>query len=320
MDNQIDMVYLWCDGSDPEFAKRKLECQRQLGISDGKIISEVAGNKRFCSNDELKYSLRSLEKYVPWINHVYIVTDRQVPKWLNTDYEKVTVVDHSEIMPQEVIPCFNSVVIEYFLHNIPGLSKKFLYSNDDMFFGGVVSPEDFFVEEKPILRVKDDKHVLDVERSKSTFHQANLMTVKKVEELYGKKYLCCMHHCVDAYDRDTLKYISGKYRSLLECSYGHKFRQSDEITRIFFHLVMASEGKGIVKYVNDPPSWRKHLRIFGKPAWFSYCGDICKKTCWEIETFNPTLFCVNTTKDDADFGMIQNLLERLFPRKSNFEI
>lgn len=92
MDNQIDMVYLWCDGSDPEYAKRKLECQRQLGISDGKIISEVAGNKRFCSNDELKYSLRSLEKYVPWINHVYIVTDRQVPKWLNVNYEKVKVV------------------------------------------------------------------------------------------------------------------------------------------------------------------------------------------------------------------------------------
>lgn len=112
-DDKIDMVYLWCDGNDTAFRRRK---QQYLATEDSseKENIEAVGDMRFFDNEELKYSLRSLELYAPWINHVYIVTDRQVPKWLNTDYEKVTVVDHSEIMPQECIPCFNSDVIEYF--------------------------------------------------------------------------------------------------------------------------------------------------------------------------------------------------------------
>lgn len=57
-------------------------------------------------------------------------------------------------MPQKSIPCFNSTVIEYFLPFIPNLSEKFLYGNDDTFFGNETKPEDFFVGDKPIVRVK----------------------------------------------------------------------------------------------------------------------------------------------------------------------
>lgn len=136
--DKIDMVYLWCDGNDPDFKKRK----SQFLVKDSND-EEVVGDKRFFDNEELKYSLRSLEKNVPWINHVYIVTDRQIPKWLNLNYFKVTVVDHSEIMPNEIIPCFNSSVIEYFIANIPNLSEKFLYACDDMFFGKELPPRKF---------------------------------------------------------------------------------------------------------------------------------------------------------------------------------
>lgn len=139
--DKIDMVYLWCDGNDPKFRARKDMYMKQFNVTN-----KTAGEQRFFDNEELKYSLRSLEKYASWINHVYIVTDRQTPKWLNTEYEKVTVVDHSEIMPREIIPVFNSVIIEYFLPHIPNLSEKFLYGNDDTFFGDTVTSEDFFTE------------------------------------------------------------------------------------------------------------------------------------------------------------------------------
>ena len=113
--------------------------------------------------------------YAPWINHVYIVTDRQVPKWLNTEYEKVTVVDHSEIMPKECIPCFNSAVIEYFLPFIPKLSEKFLYGNDDLFLGKKVYPEDFFVGDKPVVRVK-------------AIRRKKLMVYRGTKYNYGRLY------------------------------------------------------------------------------------------------------------------------------------
>lgn len=85
---------------------------------------------------------------------MYIVTDRQCPHWLNTAYEKVSIIDHSLIMPQEIIPCFNSNVIEYFLPKIPALSERFLYANDDFFLGRTVRSSDFFEDGMPIVRVK----------------------------------------------------------------------------------------------------------------------------------------------------------------------
>ena len=93
---KIDMVYLWCDGNEEAFKKRKNEYLKcEIGVFD----EEVEGEKRFFDNEELRYSLRSLEKNASWINHVFIVTDRQVPKWLNLEYEKVSIVDHSELLP-----------------------------------------------------------------------------------------------------------------------------------------------------------------------------------------------------------------------------
>ena len=38
---------------------------------------------RFADNDELRYSLRSLEKHAPWVRNVHIVTNGQVPSWLD---------------------------------------------------------------------------------------------------------------------------------------------------------------------------------------------------------------------------------------------
>jgi UDP-N-acetylglucosamine-lysosomal-enzyme len=45
-------------------------------------------------NEELRYSLRSIEKYAPWVRHIYLVTNGQVPYWLNMTNPKITVVTH----------------------------------------------------------------------------------------------------------------------------------------------------------------------------------------------------------------------------------
>ncbi|MBQ1770769.1 MAG: hypothetical protein II000_02330 [Clostridia bacterium] len=100
---------------------------------------------RFRDNKELMYSLRSVEKYAPWIRNIFIVSNSSMPAWLNTDHPKLHIISHETIMPADSLPCFNSYVIESYLHRIPGLSEIFLYANDDMFFGNHVSP-DFFIK------------------------------------------------------------------------------------------------------------------------------------------------------------------------------
>ncbi|KAJ8967018.1 hypothetical protein NQ314_003135 [Rhamnusium bicolor] len=142
----VDIVYTWVNGSDPEFLKNLNNFVR------GKNGSIDSSKQRFDDKYELKFSLRSLETYAPWINHVYIVTNGQIPYWLNLDYEKVSIITHEEIFrDKNSLPSFSSPAIECNLHKIPGLSKKFIYFNDDIFLGEPTFLEDFYAPNKGYL-------------------------------------------------------------------------------------------------------------------------------------------------------------------------
>lgn len=91
--------------------------------------------------------MRSLEKFAPWVRHVYIVTNGQIPKWLDLTNERVTIVPHESLVTDiNLLPTFSSAAIETFIHRIPNLSKRFIYINDDIFLGSNVYPEDFYTD------------------------------------------------------------------------------------------------------------------------------------------------------------------------------
>ncbi|RHY62778.1 hypothetical protein DYB30_002385 [Aphanomyces astaci] len=152
----IDVVYTWVNGSDPRWKRekdhwhRRWKAQIQGDIFDETDESEVfdasaaATENRFRDNEELRYSLRSIEMYAPWVRHVYLVTDGQIPNWLNVESPRLTIVPHRSIFAnQSHLPVFSSPAIEANLDKIPGLSSLFLYFNDDVFLGAPVTPEDF---------------------------------------------------------------------------------------------------------------------------------------------------------------------------------
>ena len=91
----IDLVYLWVNGNDPKWQAKRDAC---IGRPTGNLVNCKG---RYADSGELKYSLRSVEKYAPWIRKIFIVTDDQKPEWLNTSNPKIQVVDHKEIMPTE---------------------------------------------------------------------------------------------------------------------------------------------------------------------------------------------------------------------------
>lgn len=139
----VDIVYTWVDGADPKWRARMREAMEaaDLRATEPSALAE----SRFTSRDELKYSLRSLEYYASWANHIYIVTDDQVPDWLNADHPKITVVDHRDIFADPtVLPVFNSHAIESQLHHIEGLCDRYVYLNDDCFFLRPTEPELFY--------------------------------------------------------------------------------------------------------------------------------------------------------------------------------
>lgn len=117
-------------------------------ISQSKQDEDVSAS-RFEDNEELRYSLRSVEKHAPWVRHIFIVTNGQIPSWLNLDNPRVTVVSHQDIfLNHSHLPTFSSPAIEAHIHRIPGLSQKFIYLNDDVMFGKDVWPDDFYTHSK----------------------------------------------------------------------------------------------------------------------------------------------------------------------------
>ena len=61
--------------------------------------------------------VRSLEKHATWIRNVYIVTNGQIPYWLNLDHKNVFLITHEEIFENlSDLPTFSSPAIETHLH------------------------------------------------------------------------------------------------------------------------------------------------------------------------------------------------------------
>ena len=125
----IDIVYTWVNGLDHEFILKKNRYLNNSMIEDNPAI-------RFESLNEIYFSIKSVLKYLPWINKIYIVTDNQIPELDSDIYStgKIEIINHTDIIPNEYLPTFYSDTIESYLHNIPNLSEIFLYNNDDLFF------------------------------------------------------------------------------------------------------------------------------------------------------------------------------------------
>jgi hypothetical protein len=140
----IDIVYLWVDGQDALWRAKRRQALQNLSDPCSMAIAPFGNVEgRFRDNDELRYSLRALERFFPAHGQVYIVTDGQTPAWLQPS-ERVTLVDHRELIPAHALPTFDSGNIESYIHRIPGLSERYFYCNDDVFFGAPVNVDDWF--------------------------------------------------------------------------------------------------------------------------------------------------------------------------------
>ena len=117
---KIDLVYLWVNGNDSNWLIKKNYWEKK----EENLIPHINGKQRYSDHDDLKYSLRSVEKNMPWINKIYIVTDNQVPEWLNTSHPKIKIIDHKQIIPEKYLPTFKSSTIQFHIYNIPDLSEK----------------------------------------------------------------------------------------------------------------------------------------------------------------------------------------------------
>ena len=127
--------------------------------------------------------VRCVRKNMHWIRDIIIILSgpSQVQDWMYG--EKVRIVFHSDFMPIETLPTFNSRAIEMYLHRIPGLADYFLYGNDDMFPLMPLQESDFFRDGLPCLHYTHKTF-----NPSNAFHQACMNGLNFVAAEFGRHF------------------------------------------------------------------------------------------------------------------------------------
>ncbi len=309
----IDVVYTWVDGEDPEWKEDYSDALARYGSTSPRTSSDMV---RFRDREELKYSLRSIEMFAPWINHIYIVTNGQVPAWLDLNNPKISLVTHAEIFqnPSD-LPTFNSHAIEANIHRIPGLNEHFLYFNDDVFLSDWCTPETFFTSTgkskyfESDNRVPDDPSVTDLPSNWAAHNNKRLLE-QKFGYLATKKF----KHTAHAQRLSTLQKVAHHFGKYLEQTTRNKFRHRTDISvpsnlAHHFGAIVGTAVPGEIGYrYVDISSARVDV-------------ELSRLLLWD----NPTIFCLNqvsskATRDQSETDMIRNFLENYFPWKSQAEL
>lgn len=155
----IDAVVTWVDGNDPAHRAKREAALKALGKSPDRsgVIPAGKDPTRFTDNGEIRWCLHSIRKFAPWIRHIHLVTDNQVPAFLTPEKQEelgVRIVDHTEVFRgyEWALPTFNSNTIESMIWRCPELSERFLYLNDDFVIIQPVFKGDFFGDQVVRLR------------------------------------------------------------------------------------------------------------------------------------------------------------------------
>lgn len=308
----VDLVYLWVDGNDPVW-----QAKHNAFIGKTEESSPINCKGRYANNDELKYSLRSVETYAPWIRTIFIVTDNQVPEWLDISNTKVKIIDHKDIMPAESLPCFNSALIEHFLYKIPGLAEHFLLANDDMYLNKAVTVDDFFTKEGfPIIRLgrrpfRKFRWFWRVNVRKKPLKNYSFTIARAsqlVDDKYGVYYTGMPHHNIDSYLKsDMQRVVEDYFRDEFAANNKNRMRSNDDIQRILFSYTALALKRGKLRYVTRKESMHVEIQK--------------ERHYRRLEKFRPMFFCMNDSEyaKDEDRKTAKEYLERRFLDKSEFE-
>lgn len=317
VDFPIDAVYTWVDGADPFWQAQKASA---LNVLDQDLyVNDAVSDARFADHDELKYSLRSVEQFAPWIRKIWIVTAGQIPDWLDTSNPKIEIVSHSEIWPDSSgLPNFNSHAIESNLHRIKGLSEHYLYFNDDFFLTRPLDPSAFFYG-NGISKVFFSKAMVDQDEI-SEFDNASSIAAKNARiELETKGYKTFSRkffHTPSALNRKLIEKAEEEFSDIFKRTRQAQFREPTDVAisgSFYFNYAMAC-GQAVPSQIKydyiDPAVEDGRSRM----ARLNAKRD---KDCIVINDGSTKETDANRIRTAA---FISSSLAKLLPAKSSFEL
>lgn len=311
----IDIVYTWVDSADPEWQAARIEWAKRQ-----KIELQAAGNdERYVNRDELKYSLRSVWLYAPFVRHIYIVTAGHHPDWADTANGKVFVVAHEDIFPDKTdLPTFNSHAIEACLHRIPGLSEHFLYFNDDVFLGRETSVDTYFTKAglmKSRLSPSGFTTVTRPDLSAIPTDWASYNAAQLMLQDFGILFDRRVKHVPMPLKRSLLAEIESRYSQAVARTRSARFRSPEDLSvpSMLAHYYGIATGRAV--------EWE------GMPRESAYVDTGRRDFAIRLKAIQkdrPTFVCLNVTRHTdvslrRQAALLQQYLDARYPLPSPFE-
>lgn len=336
MPNKIDFVISWVDGSDPQWLEEK---NRYLP-KDIDLTNDQNSDCRYRDMGLLRYWFRTVEKYAPWVNKIHFITWGHFPKWLNINHEKLNIVKHSDYIPKEYLPTFNSNVIEMNIHRIKELNEQFVLFNDDTFLNDYVSKDFFFKNNLPRGSAILDPIIPNSKFSYTMFSNTILLNknfnfkncIKKhFKKFFNILYAVRMKHIVRSFIlykfhdelcgfkefhttssllKSTLKEIWEKERQLLDSFSRNKFRETISVNQWLIKNWQFMKGK----FEPISPNYTQKYNLTNNNN--SIINALIKKK-YKVICINDG--DMNYNFDKAKKELLLAFKEKL-PQKSSFEI
>lgn len=326
----VDIVLLWVDGNDPAW---QADYMRYSPISSGdkeKI--------RFRDWDNLRYLFRGIEKCTPWIRKVHLVTYGHLPEWLNLEAPKLNIVKHSDFIPSEYLPTFNSHSIELHLHRIKDLTEQFIYFNDDTFLIDEIPVKRFFRNNLPC----DIAALNTMQPNNQGIDHIICNDLMLINKYFPKKDLLKKHF----FKWFNYRYISQWYRTLVLLPWRlHTGFVDPHLPNAYlkstFEQIWALEPKLLQATVACKFRDITNINQYVMRYWRLCSGEFSSYNVWKdseylciqnnnlehisnlIRNRRKKIVCLNDADSTVDFEKAKDTLikafESIFPEKSTFE-
>ncbi|MEU7848331.1 stealth family protein [Micromonospora parva] len=310
----IDAVYTWVDGSDPQWLKRK---SLALGGPEGPLHAVAANSSRYHNRDELRYSLRSLHSFAPWLRRIFLITDSQLPSWLDPSHPMITVISHAELFADlGGRSSYNSHAIESRLHRIDGLSEHFLYLNDDVFLGRPLLPNHFF-HANGIAKFFPSPAQFglgDAKPEDPPVKAAGKNNRRHIQRQFGVTITQKMKHTPFALRRSIMQQIEGTLPDEVMATARHRFRHHGDLSipsslHQYWAFLTAQAVPGDIEY---------EYADLGHPSTPARLAELLARR-------NRDVFCLNDTDSDPrtfaeQERMLADFLPRYLPFPAPFEL
>lgn len=302
---EIDIVLPYVDSSVPEWQDTFLATKNKkfMTARARELFLKVFSN-RFASYGMFRYWWRAYEKFgPPGKVHLLLQTESQIPPWLDKNSPRIVIHYHAEFMPKEILPSYNSSCIELcFLHrHMKDLTPFFLMMNDDFYFNGPCSIDDFVEGDSPLTW----KEVRGA-RFKPTclFRSIVCNDLDLVSHMSGKD---CPHythnHLAVCYKRDAVLPFLEKAWPVVSASMT-RFRDAHNYNH------------WILRY------WQDHTGISLHSSKYPHKGYVEMPEVTEsvLGGFKASkVVCFNDTNGHFS-PAVKKYLETLFPGRSSFEV